>query len=52
MEVMAMVDQATKELAEAVWKLGKAVEQLAHKAGDNQAETWARQAKRIGNQNR
>jgi hypothetical protein len=47
-----MADQATKELAEAVWKLGKAVEQLANKVGESQAEAWGRQAKRIGNQHR
>jgi hypothetical protein len=45
-------DRVVKELAEAVWKLGKAVEEMASAQGNVQAEQWARQAKRIGNGHR
>lgn len=42
---MANTDRATKELAEAVYKLAKAVEKLAKDQGDGQAQRLASSAK-------
>lgn len=47
-----MADQVSKEVAEGLWKLAKAVELLARENGNSQAEQWARSAKRAGNSNR
>lgn len=49
---MSNTEGAVKDLAEGLYQLARAVEQLAQKEGDSQAVNFARRAKRAGSQHK
>lgn len=49
---MTSPERAVKDLADGLYYLAKAVQELAEQQGNDQAEAWARRAKREGQTHR